>query len=540
MASPDNEFYEGFDKYGTAQYGTFSSFSTVDPLSDFLSVSEWPSTLGQFGLNETTIRCIPAKVGKGLALSFFTPGFNSWSETSFSGLGRPLPTDYRRSIGGITLSRPVSTTGVYAAIFFGAGSTPQISIRVNPTTGRVEAWRGFNTLLLGTSSASLAPGVERCIEWDITFHNSTGIVKVWIDGVIQINLSSQNTSPVSGNIYNTFALGFSGFATVFPRPDANLTYDHLYLWSYLAAGGPDNPVLTNPLIDTSFVISDHSTTFTRDRSEVGYVDKDTDNDRWANLGGNQLYLQRVVADQSGTLDSITLGTRNNNTFMRVRAVLYADSSGTPGSLISASTTDAGGIPVDGRFFLDCPFSSPPSIVEGTAYWIGFILNGTGIGVAVGVLTGVNSVARGITFPTAPNPAGSVSTVQNFRVWGNVTGSNRSFTQLNQPRSLGNIRFNSSDVVGNADVFNAEPLSSGSPTVYGVAVKAVLSKSDGGARTADINIIAGSTTSPGSNPAVAPSGTPTTYATYFPTNPDTGLDWTAAQVSASRVGVEVNS
>jgi hypothetical protein len=122
----------------------------------------------------------------------------------------------------------------------------------------------------------------------------------------------------------------------------------------------------------------------------------------------------------------------------------------------------------------------------------------------------------------------------------ISVPSESYVQVGRPRSLGSSSFNFSSTVGDDDVFNMEPLVSAATTIYGVAVKAVVSKSDAGARTVNLNIVSGATTSSGSAPAQSLSGTPSFRATYFPTNPDTGLPWTAADVTASKAGYEVNS
>lgn len=88
------------------------------------------------------------------------------------------------SAGSLGSSQPV------CALFDSISGSNQITLEFDGTH-HVVIKRG--STVLGTSTSTFSQNVFRYVEWLATIHPSAGVVKVWIDGILEINLSSQNT-----------------------------------------------------------------------------------------------------------------------------------------------------------------------------------------------------------------------------------------------------------------------------------------------------------------------------------------------------------
>ncbi|HET9613702.1 MAG TPA: hypothetical protein VFP22_02725 [Candidatus Limnocylindrales bacterium] len=105
---------------------------------------------------------------------------------------------------------------------FQDGATAQVVLYLNGS-GKIAAYRGFATALLGTGTRTITSGVGHYIELKVVFHGSTGSLEVRVDGTTDLSLTGLNTAP-SGNAYaNRFGIGArSGF-------QASHDYDDVYV-----------------------------------------------------------------------------------------------------------------------------------------------------------------------------------------------------------------------------------------------------------------------------------------------------------------------
>ena len=123
---------------------------------------------------------------------------------------RPLGVNYARCIGGTTfIAAGYRTNGFQGVAAFLDGSTRQVYIAIN-ANGNIEIRRGATTVnsstLIATSTEVLIDGSTHYIAWDITFHGTSGIVKIWIDNVLSsLNLTGVNTGNSGNNYFNAFA-----------------------------------------------------------------------------------------------------------------------------------------------------------------------------------------------------------------------------------------------------------------------------------------------------------------------------------------------
>jgi hypothetical protein len=127
----------------------------------------------------------------------------------------------------------------------------------------------------------------------------------------------------------------------------------------------------------------------------------------AGMFSNYKIVHKATLSVAGSVTKLSLYAIpgvNSPTPQVVKAVIYADSGGSPGALVATGNevTYAGNVNGSGWFGL--PFASPVSLTAGT-YWLGFITGGTteGIGYAYDSVAGsraynANSYASGPTNP----------------------------------------------------------------------------------------------------------------------------------------------
>lgn len=88
--------------------------------------------------------------------------------------------------------------------------TTQVDLRLN-ATGKLQVNRGGTTLGVGTAVLSL--NTYYYIELFVTVHPTTGVAKVAVNGVLDINLTNQNTRQTAANQATAVRLGLiQGFA----------------------------------------------------------------------------------------------------------------------------------------------------------------------------------------------------------------------------------------------------------------------------------------------------------------------------------------
>jgi hypothetical protein len=97
------------------------------------------------------------------------------------------------------------------------------------------------------------------------------------------------------------------------------------------------------------------------------------------------------------------------------------------------------------------------------------------------------------------------------------------------------------VVGHEDLYTYPALSAAPTSIYAVAVKASVAKSDAGAKTLSVRLKSGATDSAGTGgTAIAPG---TSYAwsiSLFETNPNGSVAWTLSALNAAQAGLKVES
>jgi len=309
-----------------------------------------------------------------------------------------------------------------------------------------------------------------------------------------------------------------------------MNLDDLYLFD--SAGTTNNaPLLNSPRIETTFPVSDSAVQFAFGAGILGSsVARVTTT---AGPSAGSLALRRFTPPVACTLNSVTIMPAATNAGANYRGVVYGDTAGAAGALLSSGTLVLG---VTTGTAATLPLTTPQSLAAGTPYWIGFI-NDTSVilSQADGSVAGyraVNTFASG-----APGTAPAMTSGQpSWLLWGNLTGVAVNYDEVNNQPPDGAQSFVFDATVGHEDQYNFGALSVTPASVYAVAVKGYVQRSDSGAKTISLRTSGSAGSLAGQTPA-------TTYGwmtSVFETDPGTGAAWTGPNLNAAKSGVRVDS
>jgi hypothetical protein len=518
----DYEHCDGFDKYGPANRGVGIS----DLSGDWTAIT--PLFGGLYNISSLTIT--NSLQGPGSSLHIQMSGGGSGSGTGV--VMTNLPNNYARSLGTYYfLSDLTHPLGVCLM----DGLNGQTTIGIASGTGRPTAWRGDpgnNGPIIGSAAVGVVANTIHCLQWDVTIHNTAGIVKIWLDSALVLNLTGQNTRNTGNNFINAYGpagMTSGGFA-------GNWYIDHLWTGLYINAGGTDTPPLTNPILETSFPTADSVVQFTPGAGILGSVSSVTANTNAP--GANTLALRQYTPVVNATLSSVTIWPTVTNSTVKFKAAIYADASGVPGALIAQGPEIVG----CANTALTLPITTPPSITVGTPVWIGYLTD-TSITLAENDTTTPGYKAT-VTY-TSGVPGTAPTMTGGQPAWG-LYGNLISMAH-NWPQEVGNppaydSSYNSSGTVGNQDLLTFGPLSGTPSAIYTTAVKAFMKLDNAGAHAADLATHSGTITGNGStlNWAVGPAS----YGwvnSFFDNDPNTSAPWaSAAALNAATSGYKIAS
>src|SRR6516162_7820584 len=327
-------FIEGFDKYGPV--------ATVSAnVAAALTAGEWTTApAGVFNI-------VAGLSSTGYAMQIAYAGTQAQLVKTFA-------STWTRWIGGIRFS---STLGTNAGIGFASNGTQASTITIN-TTGAISLRTGTSTgTALSTSSSTVSANSAHYLEWDITIGASSAY-QVWLDGV-SVFSGTGNT----GNSQTTInQLNFLG-GTI----GTNIQYDDLYLFDN--TGGTNNAVLnTNPRIETQFPNADSSVQFSFGAAILGQAYQAVAST--SAPGANELFLRKFTTGPTGQIASVACIPNAVSGTAKFKAVVYADSAGSPTGSTLATGAEVTGTTANAT--LVSAFSSPPTLSASTAYWLGFI------------------------------------------------------------------------------------------------------------------------------------------------------------------------
>lgn len=524
--------FDGFEKYGQTTNGlTFATF--VNPGNFAINNvaytnypnqgfnQEWSGVGG--AANARPNGLIVGLLGSGIALCLRASSNGGVSAT------RNMPTNYARVMLGFAIM--FNLVGSCGVELRDAG-TAKISVGID-SSGRVNVWRGsVGGTILFTSGAIVASGTRHFIELDAKINNTTGHYQVWMDGVSLFNSDNAQNTSASGNAFvNQIVLNTGG------TDGSSVGFDDM-VWR-------DNTGATlTPYGDIAIkalqVTSDDSKQFTQQATALGtfFTEQTTTTD----TPGISLVLVPVTPAANVTLSSVSLVTSVSALTAKLKGVVYSDSAGSPGSLLSDGT-EVVGITADVAAVL--PLATPQSLVGGTQYWVGYYSD-TSLTVRKSD-TWHSSGQRKLNTYASNAPAGplaGMTTGQNpWVIWGNGTSGASNYPALSatSPPILSDLlSYNRDSVVGHEDVFVTSDLAVTPSTIYAVKLSALSKRSAAGTRTMDLEVKSGSATGTGSNPGITPGTTAAWSSTRFDTDPNTGLAWTQSGINAMKVGYKVAS
>lgn len=493
MADPDYELIDGFDKYGPP-----SVAGNPNNSDDGLVLGEWTVVAG------TQYIVSPLVSGKGYALR------------NNSTMYKTIAGNCARSIGCLYFRRSVVTA--CAPFLLSDAGTDQCCLSID-TSGNLTFRRGgVAGTILGTYNLALPIDGTMTVAWDVTVHNSTGIAKIWINGGDasgnpQISLTGQDTASTANNYLNRFYFDGNGGLQ---------RWDHLWAGFYTSSGGSEVPPIDGPYVDTDYPTGDDSTAGTIPGSLLG---SNAHNGTTASSTANILRLYPVVAETSGNLASVSLMVGTSSAGAKFKAVIYADSAGAPAALVATGNEVVG---VVDSVVATSAFGSPPAVMAGTAYWIGFICD-----TSLALYTSYNDTGSpGRTLANtytsgAPASAASATAGNGFMFYGTITGSTDSFSAVNNSTAVPSTTdsYTQLAAVGDEDLLSFPALSITPAQIYRVHIKAFMLKSDANPLSADMRTKSSSTSSSGSDAALQPGITAAWAGSRFPTDPATGVAWT---------------
>ena len=494
-------FLEGFDKYG----GANSNNTSVAAL---LTAGEWNSA-------GAALNIVAPLSATGNALSFVSQN---------NALSKTLAASYGRLIGGFRFS---SNLGGFAGIQFNDAGTAQASIAVTSSGVFIVRNGAISSgTILGTSTVSVSANSTHYLEFDITFGNAAAY-QVWLDGVSILGPASGDTTTTANNTANGISLSV-GTGAVWA-----VTVDDFYLFD--ATGTTNNAaLLTSPRIETTFPASDSAVQFAFGAGILGSsVPVVT-----STSGGtaNFLTLRRFIPSVACTLNSISTVVSGASVTANFRGVVYADSAGVAGALLSSGTTvtgNAANVPVI------LPLITPQNLVAGTAYWLGWMTDTNGSTVVSDGLSQVYRVAA--TFSSgAPATAGVMTVSTSYMIWGNLTGISVNSYEVSQRPPVGQYSYVYDSTVAHEDLYTFAPLTTSPNVIHSVAVKAYTQKSDSGTRTVSMRTKSGATDSGGSLTGQVQGTTFGWLGSYFPVDPNTSAAWIPANLDAATSGFRIDS
>jgi hypothetical protein len=500
-------YTEGFDKYGPP--GIY-----YPALATLLTQGAWTTINGPAGATNL----VAGLSETGYALNF-SGGAN---------LYKTLPTNYSRLIGGFRFASNLlaANTGVVLQ----DGSTAQCSVIINYNSGYISLNQSNAGTAIAISTVSVTAGTTHYLEFDITI-GSSGAYTIWLDGV-QILSGTGNTKQSANSYMNSFGLTNNGNI----GSAASITFDDIYLFN--SSGSFCNAALnSNPRIETKFPSGDYQTQFTNSGNVLGINYAATNSQYYSTANG--IYLRAYVPPVNCTINSISFLPETSNGTAKFIPVIYANSGGVPGSLMSAGSVVMG--PSSGTI-LTMPLTTPQALTAGVTYWIGFLSDTNYIYLAMQDTTSNKGYLGSTTFTSgAPGTAPTMTSgLASILLYGNCSGATTNWESVasNPPGGIGSAI--QSLTPGNEDLYTFPTLSTDIIYVYSVAVMGHAELSTAGTRTISLHTKSGTTDSSGSLGTVSLSNSFVWYASYFDTDPNTGAMWTTTNVNAAKYGPQLVS
>lgn len=520
-------FYEGFDEYGPPR-GSLSLNLNGGPadVSSLLTQNRWTSVLNS-GFNSGNFFIIPGLSETGYAL-VMQVGFGPV-------LSKTLRTSYTRLIGGF---RFLSTLQATSGVAFYDGPDAQVSIGVDALTGLITVYAGQWSTVLGRSQFSVSGNTIHYLEYDITFGlGGSGSYQVWIDGVSVVNGigGTQQSCNASANVFQLASVSAGAGGQSF------MAYDDLYLFDSTTATN-NQVVLANPRIESQWPIADYQKQFANIGNIIGvaFSEMSLTTGIQDAPGANTLFLRQFSPTVNCNINAVSIlpGPSSTNNIVKIKAVIYSDSSGVPGTLLSGGVETVGSL---GSIPMTSSLSSPQALTAGTPYWIGVITD-----TAVSLSLETDQTKKGSKVANAyasgaPSTAPTMTANQaSWVLYGRCTGAATNYQSMAVDPPAGDVSSIQSSTVNNEDLYTFPALSSDVTNVYGVMVSGHARLAATGSRTIDLRTLSNATDSGGSITGQTPQTSYGWFDTFLDLDPDGNIGWTRTSLGLAKSGPKVAS
>ena len=332
---------------------------------------------------------------------------------------------------------------------------------------------------------------------------------------------------------NNYANGY----TIGSANSSLMIFDDLYLLDTTGPAPLNAPLLTSPRIETQFPSSDGAVQFAIGAAILGST---TPRGGTTSNAVNSWRVHAFIPTMNCTLSAVAFSPAISNAAPQFRPIVYSDSAGLPGTLLTTGATVTG---MTANVPVVMPLTTPQVLVAGTRYWLGMMTDVTTGGSSLSCLDGSsNDRTAGVTFSSgapASAPGGQVNSI-NVCTWGVVSGiTSNAYTVSNNPPQ-GNNSYVYDATIGHEDLYNFPALSVTPSNIYAVAVKANVSKSDAGSRGVSVRCKSGATDSAGTGGTQAPGTSFAWISSHFATDPNGGGAWSKAALDAAQAGLRVES
>jgi hypothetical protein len=245
---------------------------------------------------------------------------------------------------------------------------------------------------------------------------------------------------------------------------------------------------------------------------------------------NTQYAYSDTPTENGTLTSLAIQL-NANVTGHMKMALYADTAGTPSTLLATSNEVTNPTAGSNTF----TFSSPPTITAGTKYWYAVISDAAFTFKTSNSSPTAWSVSRtyGSGF-LSPWSGGSSATALQADIVVTILRDN--YDLVREAAEDGDTTYVYDSTTGHVDLYELADLAVTPSAIIGVVARQFARKTDAGTRSGTTRIKSGATFQDGATFAQS-----TTYQflnTVLATDPNTGAAWTAAAVNALQVGPKV--
>lgn len=505
-------FCDGFDKYGPPGNVNYQS----------VMIGEW-SFSGSFNLS-----------GTGIVAGLSSPGYAFQVQANGGDYTTIIPALTRIAGSFRFRNDTVASTIQGLRATFNNGGTAVFTIVFRPNTGVIELHTGATAGTLLNSGGAVALNTVHVLSFDVTI-GAAAAYAFYLDGVLLFS-GTGNTGNGQSSV-NTLDFSSASGNPVY-------TIDDLVIFDPIHAAYNSSVLTQSVVVETQFPTSDSQTQFTNDSNVVWPAGIAPNGVYSTTVGGippgaNQLFLLKVTPVVNCTISSVSIVPNASNGAAKHRAVIYSDSAGSPATLLSSGTEVIGAV---SGVTLTGALTTPQALVAGTSYWIGFIAD-TSINMRQ-VDNSTNLGQKKANTYTAGAPAsGSGMTVAQptWWMWGNCFGATANWGTVGMNPPLGTSAAQTrSGTVGAEDLFNFPATVTNPATIYGVAVKGLVAKTDTGSRTVSFNTKSVAADSTGSAPSQALATSSQWQRSSFDLDPATSAAWTTSGINNAKSGVSIAS